>query len=86
LACPFGQVRPARSSGVREASRAHAEYREKQTVANSLVALSEQIASTVEQPAQSVVPVHGRHRFESSGSTGQIVFDLTSARRRLKLI
>jgi len=36
-------------------------------VANSLVALSEQIASTVEQVAQSIVSVHARHRFESSG-------------------
>jgi len=36
-------------------------------VANSLVALSEQIASTVEQAAQSVVSVHARHRFDSSG-------------------
>jgi len=36
-------------------------------LANSLVALSEQIASTVEQVAQSIVSVHARHRFESSG-------------------
>ena len=36
-------------------------------MANSLVALSEQIASTVEQAAQSVVSVHARHRFDSSG-------------------
>ena len=36
-------------------------------MANSLVALSEQIASTVEQVAQSIVSVHARHRFESSG-------------------
>jgi S1-C subfamily serine protease len=37
------------------------------TLANSLVALSEQIASTVEQVAQSIVSVHARHRFDSSG-------------------
>ena len=37
------------------------------TLANSLVALSEQIASTVEQAAQSIVSVHARHRFDSSG-------------------
>ena len=36
-------------------------------MANSFVALSEQIASTVEQAAQSVVSVHARHRFDSSG-------------------
>lgn len=36
-------------------------------MANSLVALSDQIASTVEQAAQSVVSVHARHRFDSSG-------------------
>lgn len=36
-------------------------------MANSLVALSEQIASTVEQAAQSVISVHARHRFDSSG-------------------
>ena len=36
-------------------------------MANSLVALSEQIASTVEQAAQSIVAVHARPRFESSG-------------------
>ena len=36
-------------------------------MANSLVALSEQIASTVEQAAQSIVSVHARHRFDSSG-------------------
>src|ERR1022692_4377463 len=37
------------------------------TLANSLVTLSEQIASTVEQAAQSIVSVHARHRFDSSG-------------------
>ena len=36
-------------------------------MANSLIALSEQIASTVEQAAQSIVSVHGRRRFDSSG-------------------
>jgi len=36
-------------------------------VANSLIALSEEIASTVEQVAQSIVAVHARPRFESSG-------------------
>jgi S1-C subfamily serine protease len=36
-------------------------------LANALVALSEQIVSTVEQVAQSIVSVHARHRFESSG-------------------
>jgi len=36
-------------------------------LANSLVALSEQIASAVEQAAQSIVSVHARHRFDSSG-------------------
>jgi S1-C subfamily serine protease len=36
-------------------------------LANSLVALSEQIASTVEQAAQSIVSVHARPRFDSSG-------------------
>ena len=36
-------------------------------MANSLVALSEQIASTVEQTAKSIVSVHARHRFDSSG-------------------
>jgi S1-C subfamily serine protease len=37
------------------------------TLANALVALSEHIASTVEQVAQSILSVHARHRFESSG-------------------
>jgi len=37
------------------------------TLAHSLVALSEQIASTVEHAAQSIVSVHARHRFDSSG-------------------
>jgi S1-C subfamily serine protease len=37
------------------------------TLANSLIALSEQIASTVEQAAQSIVSVHARPRFDSSG-------------------
>jgi S1-C subfamily serine protease len=37
------------------------------TLANSLVALSEQIASNVEHAAQSVLSVHARHRFDSSG-------------------
>jgi serine protease DegQ len=36
-------------------------------VANALTALSEQIVSTVEQAAQSVVSVHARSRFDSSG-------------------
>jgi S1-C subfamily serine protease len=36
-------------------------------VANSLLALSEEIASTVEQAARSIVAVHARPRFESSG-------------------
>lgn len=36
-------------------------------MANALIALSEQIASTVEQAAQSIVSVHARHRFDSSG-------------------
>ncbi len=36
-------------------------------MANSLIALSEQIASTVEQVAQSIVSVHARPRFDSSG-------------------
>lgn len=36
-------------------------------MANSLIALSEQIASTVEHAAQSIVSVHARHRFDSSG-------------------
>jgi S1-C subfamily serine protease len=36
-------------------------------MANSLIALSEQIASTVEQAAQSMVAVHARPRFDSSG-------------------
>ena len=36
-------------------------------MANSLIALSEQIASTVEQAAQSIVSVHARPRFDSSG-------------------
>src|SRR5690348_10010011 len=36
-------------------------------VANALTALSEQIAATVEQVAQSVVSVHARYRFDSSG-------------------
>lgn len=36
-------------------------------MANSLVALSEQIASTVHQASLSVVSVHARHRFDSSG-------------------
>ncbi|MCU1335427.1 MAG: hypothetical protein JWO19_1008 [Bryobacterales bacterium] len=36
-------------------------------MANSLIALSEQIASTVEQAAQSIVAVHARSRFDSSG-------------------
>jgi S1-C subfamily serine protease len=36
-------------------------------VANALVALSEQIATTVEQTARSIVAVHARPRFESSG-------------------
>lgn len=36
-------------------------------MANSLIALSEQIASTVEQAAQSIVAVHARPRFDSSG-------------------
>jgi S1-C subfamily serine protease len=46
--------------------RAHADVREKK-VANALIALSEQIASTVEQAAQSIVSVHARPRFDSSG-------------------
>jgi S1-C subfamily serine protease len=37
------------------------------TLAIALAALSEQIASTVEQAAQSIVAVHARRRFESSG-------------------
>jgi serine protease DegQ len=37
------------------------------TLANSLVALSDQLASTVDQVAQSIVSVHARHRFNSSG-------------------
>ena len=36
-------------------------------MSNSLVALSEQLASTVDQVAQSIVSVHARHRFDSSG-------------------
>ena len=36
-------------------------------MANSLVALSEQIVSTVEQAARSVVSIHARPRFDSSG-------------------
>jgi S1-C subfamily serine protease len=36
-------------------------------LANALIALSEQIASTVEQAAQSIVSVHARPRFDSSG-------------------
>ena len=36
-------------------------------MANPLTALSEQLASTVEQAAKSVVAIHARHRFESSG-------------------
>jgi S1-C subfamily serine protease len=36
-------------------------------VANALIALSEQIASTVEQAARSIVSVHARPRFDSSG-------------------
>ena len=36
-------------------------------MANSLVALSDQLASTVDQVAQSIVSVHARHRFNSSG-------------------
>ena len=36
-------------------------------MANALTALSEQIVSTVEQAAQSVVSIHARSRFDSSG-------------------
>ena len=36
-------------------------------LANALITLSEQIASTVEQAAQSIVSVHARRRFDSSG-------------------
>jgi len=36
-------------------------------LANALIALSEQIASTVEQAAQSIVSIHARPRFDSSG-------------------
>jgi S1-C subfamily serine protease len=36
-------------------------------VTDSLIALSEQIASTVEQAARSIVSVHARRRFDSSG-------------------
>jgi len=36
-------------------------------LATALIALSEQIASTVEQAAQSIVSVHARPRFDSSG-------------------
>jgi DNA-binding NarL/FixJ family response regulator len=36
-------------------------------LADSLVALSEQIASTVEQVSKAIVSVHARHRFDSRG-------------------
>ena len=54
------------------------------TLANSLIALSEEIASTVQQAAQSVVSVHARHRFDSSGVhwSPEIVLTADHALRR----
>jgi S1-C subfamily serine protease len=67
LPCLIEQVEPARLSGS-YAGRPRACLIQGETIlANSLVAISEQIASTVEQVAQSVVSVHARHPFESSG-------------------
>ena len=53
-------------------------------MANSLVALSEQIASTVEQVAQAIVSVHARPRFDSSGVhwSPEIVLTADHALRR----
>src|ERR1700680_2027144 len=65
-ACPNRQVRTTRSTDV-AAMAESASCVQELNLTNPLISLSEQVASTVAEAGRSVVAIHARPRFDSSG-------------------